>query len=90
MLLTAVITEAEEGGFIALNPETGTTTQGETYQDAIQNLNELNLSTTLVVTLQKGLNDDEIGEIIDETPPIKLEFKEVEEGLELVLKNKKI
>jgi len=23
MLLTAVITEAEEGGFIALNPETG-------------------------------------------------------------------
>ena len=38
MLLTAVITEAEEGGFIALNPETGTTTQGETYQEAIQNL----------------------------------------------------
>ena len=37
MLLTAVITEAEEGGFIALNPETGTTTQGETYQEAIQN-----------------------------------------------------
>jgi uncharacterized radical SAM superfamily Fe-S cluster-containing enzyme len=34
-------------------------------EKAIQNLNELNLSTTLVVTLQKGLNDDEIGEIID-------------------------
>ncbi len=32
---------------------------------AIQKLNELNLSTTLVVTLQKGLNDDEIGKIID-------------------------
>jgi predicted RNase H-like HicB family nuclease len=31
MQLTAVITEAEEGGFIALNPETGTTTQGEYY-----------------------------------------------------------
>jgi predicted RNase H-like HicB family nuclease len=30
MLLTAVITEDEEGGFIAFNPETGTTTQGET------------------------------------------------------------
>jgi len=40
MLLTAVITEAEEGGFIALNPETGTTTQGETYQEAIHNLKE--------------------------------------------------
>jgi len=37
MLLTPVITEAEEGGFIALNPETGTTTQSETYQEA-QNL----------------------------------------------------
>lgn len=40
MLLTAVITEAEEGGFIALNPETGTTTQGETFQEAIANLKE--------------------------------------------------
>lgn len=40
MLLTAVITEAEEGGFIALNPETGTTTQGETFQEAMQNLKE--------------------------------------------------
>jgi len=37
---SAVITEAEEGGFIALNPETGTTTQGETYQEAIHNLKE--------------------------------------------------
>jgi predicted RNase H-like HicB family nuclease len=40
MLLTAVVTEAEEGGYIALNPETGTTTQGETYEEAIQNLKE--------------------------------------------------
>jgi len=32
---------------------------------AIDNLNALNLSTTLVVTLQKGLNDHEIGKIID-------------------------
>jgi hypothetical protein len=28
-------------------------------------LNEHNISTTLVVTLKKGLNDDEIGEILD-------------------------
>jgi 7,8-dihydro-6-hydroxymethylpterin dimethyltransferase len=34
-------------------------------QKAIEHLNEFNLSTTLVVTLQKGLNDDEIGEIIE-------------------------
>jgi predicted RNase H-like HicB family nuclease len=40
MLLTNVITETEEGGFIAMNPETGTSTQGETYQEAIQNLKE--------------------------------------------------
>jgi len=32
---------------------------------AIDNLNKFNLSTTLVVTLQKDLNDDEIGEIIE-------------------------
>ncbi|SEB84844.1 hypothetical protein SAMN04489761_1945 [Tenacibaculum sp. MAR_2009_124] len=32
---------------------------------ALDHLNQLNLSTTLVVTLQKGLNDDEIGTIID-------------------------
>jgi len=32
---------------------------------AIDHLNEHNVSTTLVVTLKKGLNDHEIGEIID-------------------------
>jgi predicted RNase H-like HicB family nuclease len=40
MLLSAVITEAEEGGFVALNPETGTTTQGESLEEAIENLKE--------------------------------------------------
>jgi uncharacterized radical SAM superfamily Fe-S cluster-containing enzyme len=34
-------------------------------QQAIAHLNQLNLSTTLVVTLKKGLNDHEIGNIID-------------------------
>ena len=34
-------------------------------KQAIENLNKVNLSTTLVVTLQKGLNDDEMGKIID-------------------------
>jgi 7,8-dihydro-6-hydroxymethylpterin dimethyltransferase len=37
----------------------------EVRMKALQHLNELNLSTTLVVTLQKGLNDDEIGKIIE-------------------------
>jgi len=32
---------------------------------ALQHLNEYDLSTTLVVTLQRGVNDDEIGTIID-------------------------
>ncbi|MGH8019897.1 MAG: radical SAM protein [Opitutaceae bacterium] len=32
---------------------------------ALERLNALNLSTTLVVTLQRGLNDGEIGRIID-------------------------
>src|SRR4051794_25700989 len=32
---------------------------------ALDHLNEHNISTTLVVTLKKGLNDGEIGDIID-------------------------
>jgi predicted RNase H-like HicB family nuclease len=40
MLLTAVLLPAEEGGFTALNPETGTTTQGESVAEAISNLRE--------------------------------------------------
>ena len=35
-----IITKVEEGGFIALDPQTGTTTPGETYQEALQNLQE--------------------------------------------------
>jgi len=40
MELTAVLAPAEEGGFVAFNPETGTTTQGETVEEAIANLRE--------------------------------------------------
>lgn len=40
MELTAVLTPAEEGGYVALNPETGTTTQGKTIEEAIANLQE--------------------------------------------------
>ena len=40
MVLTAVLLPAEEGGFVALNPETGTTTQGETIPTALDNLRE--------------------------------------------------
>jgi predicted RNase H-like HicB family nuclease len=40
MFLTAVLIPAEEGGFVAMNPETGTTTQGETIPEAISNLRE--------------------------------------------------
>lgn len=45
--LTAVLTPAEEGGYIALNPETGTTTQGETVEEAVANLTE---ATTLYLS----------------------------------------
>lgn len=40
MELTAVLTPSEEGGYIALNPETGTTTQGDTVEEALANLSE--------------------------------------------------
>ncbi len=40
MLLTAVLLPAPEGGFTALNPETGSTSQGETVEEALANLRE--------------------------------------------------
>ncbi len=40
MQVTAVLTPAAEGGFVALNPETGTVSQGDTIEEAIANLRE--------------------------------------------------
>ena len=40
MELSAVLIPSAEGGFVALNPETGTTTQGETIEEALANLRE--------------------------------------------------
>lgn len=40
MELTAVLVPAKEGGFVAINPETGTTTQGEAIEEALANLRE--------------------------------------------------
>jgi predicted RNase H-like HicB family nuclease len=40
MFLTAVLIPAPEGGFTALNPETGTTTEGESVEEALANLKE--------------------------------------------------
>ncbi|MFM2071435.1 MAG: hypothetical protein RLZZ623_1698, partial [Actinomycetota bacterium] len=36
--LTAVLWAAPVGGFSALNPETGTTSEGETQAEAVSNL----------------------------------------------------
>lgn len=55
--------------FDSFKPDALRTLRGEDLtavrMKALEHLNQLNLSTTLVVTLQKGLNDDEIGSIID-------------------------
>ena len=40
MELAAVLVPAREGGFVAINPETGTTTQGEAIEEALANLRE--------------------------------------------------
>jgi predicted RNase H-like HicB family nuclease len=40
MQVTAILTPAEEGGYVAFNPETGTTTQGESVEGALANLRE--------------------------------------------------
>ncbi|HSH94908.1 MAG TPA: type II toxin-antitoxin system HicB family antitoxin [Roseimicrobium sp.] len=40
MTLTAILTPDADGGFVALNPETGTSTQGDTIPEALANLKE--------------------------------------------------
>lgn len=40
MELIAILTPAEGGAYVALNPETGKSTQGETVEEAIANLQE--------------------------------------------------
>lgn len=55
--------------FDSFKPEALKQLRGKDLTDvrikALEHLNTLNFSTTLVVTLQKGLNDDEIGKIIE-------------------------
>lgn len=55
--------------FDSFKPEALQQMRGKDLSDvrkqALEHLNKLNLSTTLVVTLQKGVNDDEVGEIIN-------------------------
>ena len=58
MQLTAVLIPAQEGGFVALNPETGTTTQGDSIEEALANLQEateLYLEEFQVTTYGKAL-----------------------------------
>ena len=40
MQFTAVLSPASEGGYSAYNPETGTTSQGESTEEALANLRE--------------------------------------------------
>ena len=40
MTMTAVLTPDPDGGFVALNPETGTCSQGDTVPEAVANLTE--------------------------------------------------
>lgn len=55
--------------FDSFKPEALELLRGKDLTDtrikALEHLNALNLSTTLVVTLQQGVNDDEIGKIIE-------------------------
>lgn len=55
--------------FDSFKPEALIQLRGKDLSDtrvkALEHLNKLNLSTTLVVTLQKNVNDDEIGKVIE-------------------------
>ena len=51
MELTAVLTPAEEGGYVALNPETGTASQGEAVEEAVEEaVANLKEATTLYLS----------------------------------------
>ena len=59
MKFTAVFEEAEEGGYIAyLEEMPGVNTQGETLEEAKENLQE---AFKLVVETQRSLQKEEIG-----------------------------
>ncbi len=60
MELSAIITPAAEGGYIAFNPETGTTTQGETIEESLVNLREATeLYLEEFTLIQAGVSVDE-------------------------------
>ena len=40
MYVTAVLTPAPDGGYTAFNPETGSVSEGETIEEAVENLRE--------------------------------------------------
>ena len=54
MQMTAVLTPAEEGGYVAFNPETGTATQGDTVDEALANLREATVLYLEEFPLKKG------------------------------------
>ncbi len=54
MQLTAILTPSAEGGYVALNPETGTTTQGDTIEDALTHLREATALYLEVFPLQSA------------------------------------
>ena len=56
MKLTAVLIPADEGGYTAYNPETGTTTQGETVEEAVANLREATALYLAEFPLKKNLS----------------------------------
>ena len=40
MIFTAIFIQEPDGGYVAINPETGTTTQGDTIEESLSNLRE--------------------------------------------------
>ena len=40
MILTAILTQEPDGGYVVYNPETGVTTQGDTIEESLANLRE--------------------------------------------------
>ena len=72
MVLTAVLMPAPEGGYTALNPETGTTSQGDTVEEALENVQDA-LAAVVETYQDLGRSLPSSSQILDLSMPLSFE-----------------
>ena len=71
MQCIAVLVPAQQGGFVALKPETGTITQGESIEEALANSWQVNFRSLMTASQRpcSGLGPMPMGQPNDRTTP---------------------